>query len=110
LKERDLQENKTTFDDAIKKCCPQYFLFLDNMKDRASTRPLATSYDGNWKEFSKKEDEEHEQAIDDHFYQNKEDLGATTSIPVSAYLLLTSLLLMPSQKRLPTIYILQDLV
>jgi len=44
LKERDIQENTTTtFDDAVKKGCPHYFLLLDIMKDRTSTRPLATS-------------------------------------------------------------------
>jgi hypothetical protein len=32
LKERDLQENTTTFDDAVKKRCPHYFLLLNTRR------------------------------------------------------------------------------
>jgi hypothetical protein len=85
LKERDLQENTTSFDDAVKKCCTHYFLLLDIMKDRASTRPLATSYNGN-SDNSSREDDNHEQATDDFPEQvllldddDDDDVGAATT-------------------------------
>jgi hypothetical protein len=82
LKERDLQENTTTFDNAVKKRCPHCFLLLDIIKDRASTRPLATSYDGNWDK-SSREGKDQEQAIDDNLPEQivllDDDLGASTS-------------------------------
>jgi hypothetical protein len=67
----------------LKSAALTIFFLLDIMKDRTSTRPVATSYDGNWEEESSREDKDNEQAIDDALPEQivllDDDFGAATS-------------------------------